>query len=47
MGIITLKDLLRFLSLKIELDESRPGPAPARPEADGSIPAESFLPTHR
>jgi Zn-dependent protease/CBS domain-containing protein len=50
VGIITLKDLLRFLSLKIELeglDEGRPGPAPGRHEADGKIPAESFLPAHR
>lgn len=50
VGILTLKDLLRFLSLKLELeglDGGRPGPAPVRPEADGEIPTGSFLVPHR
>jgi CBS domain-containing protein len=36
VGIVALKDLLRFLSVKIELDEARgarPGDGPAAPPA--------------
>jgi Zn-dependent protease/CBS domain-containing protein len=43
VGILSLKDLLRLLSLKIELeggDEGRPGPATARAEGGGQVPAD-------
>jgi Zn-dependent protease/CBS domain-containing protein len=46
VGIVTLKDLLRFLSLKIDLEgfeEGRRGPALVRPEADGRIANDSIL----
>lgn len=49
VGIITLKDLLHFLGLKIELEgheESRRKPAPARPGSDGRTPSESVLITN-
>ena len=41
VGLIPLKDLLRFLNLKIELeglDGSRPEPASVRPDTEGQIP---------
>jgi CBS domain-containing protein len=45
VGILSLRDLLNFLNLKLELegiDESRPEPASARLEADGRIPTDLF-----
>lgn len=49
VGMISLKDLLRFLSLKIELeggDERRQNPTSARYETDGQASTQSVLTTH-
>jgi hypothetical protein len=48
VGIITLKDLLRFLSMKIELEgleEGCPEPAPVRPDTEGRIPSRACADT--
>jgi CBS domain-containing protein len=45
VGIVSLKDLLRFLNLKLELDAAQPnGPGP---DAGREAPTHRGLPTHR
>lgn len=49
VGIVSLKDLLRFLSLKLELEGSTEAPAatPNLPKADGRLASGSTLTTQR
>ncbi len=49
VGILSLKDLLQFLNLKLELediDESRPEPGPSRPETERPISNDVFARLH-